>query len=274
MPIPGHYVHVRPADQAFVAVTTVGLSDMPRDHVLRRERWRFYQFMWHLDGAGAGEVGGVPFEAEPGDVTFMPKDVAHSYRVRPGERRWRYLWVEFDGACAPQLLAMLGLGGRVHVADCGAAVGELVERIFTHFASRGDEALHENTALLMHAMTLVARAARRARSSDRSAAAIDRVKRHMAEHLAEPLTLASLAGVAGLSPFHLNRLFRAREQVPPMRYLRHLRANRAKAMLHRPELKVSEVGRAVGYPVLQHFSRMFKQETAMTPRRFIREVVR
>jgi AraC-like DNA-binding protein len=108
----------------------------------------------------------------------------------------------------------------------------------------------------------------------RRAAIVERVKSHMAEHLAENLSLADLAAAVELSPFHLNRLFRSYAEVPPMRYLRRMRANRAQALLHRPDLKAAEVGRAVGYPTLQHFSRMFKQETGMTLRRFVREVVR
>jgi AraC-like DNA-binding protein len=229
--------------------------------------------MFSIGGAGVGEVLGEPFVALPGDVTILPKDRDHWYTVRPGDAGWDYLWVEFDGACVPQLLAMLGLTGRIVIHGC-APCGELVERIFTHLGERGDAALHESTALFLQTLAVAERCARAPASADRRAVVVDRVMQHMAGHLAEPLALADLAAVAGLSPYHLNRHIPAYAEDPPMRYLRRMRANRAQALLHRRELKAVDVGRAVGYPTLQHFSRMFKQETGMTVRKFLRETVR
>jgi AraC-like DNA-binding protein len=263
-----------PADQEGVTIHSVGRSNMqPSQRVNRADGWHSWQFMLTLSGAGIGDVAGRPFAVEPGGITLMPMEHGHRYQVRPGAPRWEYLWVEFRGSCATKLLAMLGLAGRAAVPGCGE-VGELVDRIFDGFEARGDTALHENTALFMQVLALVERCARRPAQADRRIAAVDRVRQHMADHLADDLVLEDLAGVAGLSTYHLSRLFTAQTQVPPMRFLRRLRANRAKALLHRRELKAAEVGRLVGYPTLQHFSRMFKQETGMTVRRFVREVVR
>jgi AraC-like DNA-binding protein len=272
-PHPSFYPTLTPSDQAAITIVSVGRSDMLPEHRLRRERWKAHQFMFTLSGAGVGEVAGQPFAVGPGDVALMPKDREHRYQVRPGDSGWTYLWVEYDGACVPALFAMLGLAGRVAVAGCAPA-GEFVERIFTHLHERGDAALHEAVAIFLQGLAVIERCARAPASADRRGPVVDRVKQHMADHLGEPISLADLAGVAGLSPFHLTRLFRAEAELPPMRYLRRLRANRAQALLHRRELKAAEVGRAVGYPTLQHFSRMFKQETGMTLRRFVREVVR
>jgi AraC-like DNA-binding protein len=56
----------------------------------------------------------------------------------------------------------------------------------------------------------------------------------------------------------------------PMAYLRRIRADYAKDLLLRGELNISEVGQRIGYPVLQHFSRMFRHETGVSPRAFLR----
>jgi AraC-like DNA-binding protein len=263
-----------PADQQGFTIHSVGRSEMPLAARLNRaDGWHSYQFMFTLEGRGVGDVAGRAFAAGPGDVALMPMELGHRYHVQPGAPGWIYLWIEFRGACAAQLLAMFGLAGRILVPGCGI-VGDHVDRIFDAFHERRDSALHENVALFLQVLALLEQCARRPAQADRRTAIVDRVKEHMAGHLAEDLSLADLAGVAGLSPYHLSRLFTAQAQVPPMRFLRRLRANRAKALLHRRELKAAEVGRMVGYPTVQHFSRMFKQETGMTVRRFVREAVR
>jgi AraC-like DNA-binding protein len=268
----GFYSSASPADQEAIMIQSVGRSDMqPSQRLNRAVGWHSHQFMFTLDGAGSGDVAGRPFTAEPGDVALMPMEHGHRYQVRPGAARWEYLWVEFRGGCAARLLAMFGLIGRSVVPGCAGA-RELIDRIFDEFAARGDAALHENTALFLQVLALVEQCARRPAQADRRTAIVDRVKSHMAAHLADELSLGDLAAVAGLSPYHLSRLFSAQAQVPPMRFLRRLRANRAKALLHRRELKAAEVGRMVGYPTLQHFSRMFKQETGTTVRRFVRDL--
>jgi AraC family transcriptional regulator len=47
----------------------------------------------------------------------------------------------------------------------------------------------------------------------------------------EPLTLDDLAEMAGLSPFHFARIFRAVSGVPPVEFQTSLRFARAKEML-------------------------------------------
>ncbi len=269
----GFYTSPLPSDRAGLTIVSIGESDMRPQARLLRERWHSYQLMFSIEGGGTGDVAGQAFAARAHDICLMPKERAHRYQVAPGFDRWRYLWIEFDGDCAASLLAMLGLAHRHHVPGCGA-VAETIEQIFSYLLSRGDSALHEASTLLLHAMSLMERCARRPSDGAAPADTIDDVKKHMVDHLDQPLTLGAIALVARMSPFHLNRVFRQRTGVPPMRYLRQMRASRAKTLLMRRDLKFSEVGRAVGYPVLPHFSRMFKQETGMTPRRFVSSLVR
>jgi AraC-like DNA-binding protein len=95
-------------------------------------------------------------------------------------------------------------------------------------------------------------------------------KAYMVRHLDQPITLSDLSRHVGVCPHHLIRLFRKRNATSPMQYLRRLRVNRAKRLLHEPRWNISEVGRAVGYDVLPHFSRMFKRITGLSPMQFRR----
>jgi AraC-like DNA-binding protein len=95
-------------------------------------------------------------------------------------------------------------------------------------------------------------------------------KAFMNRNLSHPISLGQISRHVGVCPHHLIRVFRRRNATSPMQYLRQLRVNKAKRLLHEPALNISQVGQAVGYDVLPHFSRMFKRATGMSPRQFRR----
>lgn len=75
-------------------------------------------------------------------------------------------------------------------------------------------------------------------SSAATGAAVRRALAHMDDHLNAPMTLADIAGAAGVSPRALQRAFRSTLDTTPTRYLRHARL----AQAHR-DLSTAEPGR-------------------------------
>ncbi|HEX3930051.1 MAG TPA: AraC family transcriptional regulator [Nocardioides sp.] len=61
-----------------------------------------------------------------------------------------------------------------------------------------------------------------------------RARDHADRHYAEPLDLAALARVAGLSEFHFHRLFAATYGRTPAAYLSERRIERAQDLLRAP----------------------------------------
>jgi AraC-like DNA-binding protein len=80
------------------------------------------------------------------------------------------------------------------------------------------------------------------------------------------LTLGEIAAAAGLSPYHFLRVFKALFRVTPHEYLSACRVERAKFLLERTELPVTEVGFAVGFESLGSFSSWFARGTGSSPR--------
>jgi AraC family transcriptional regulator of adaptative response/methylated-DNA-[protein]-cysteine methyltransferase len=66
-------------------------------------------------------------------------------------------------------------------------------------------------------------------SAPPSAMGVERVRAHIEAHLDERLTLDALASVAGLSPTHLQRVFKSALGLSPREYVRARRAERFKA---------------------------------------------
>ena len=88
------------------------------------------------------------------------------------------------------------------------------------------------------------------------------------QKFSQPIGLAEMAQAADLSPFHFARVFHKQTGFTPVQYLRTVRLNRAKELLRKDSMNVSEVGRAVGYPIVQHFSAVFKKTTGVSPKEF------
>lgn len=82
---------------------------------------------------------------------------------------------------------------------------------------------------------------------------------------AEPLDVSALARVAVMSPGHFSRSFRAAFGESPYGYLMTRRIERAKALLRRGDLTVTEVCLAVGCTSLGSFSSRFAELVGETP---------
>jgi len=82
---------------------------------------------------------------------------------------------------------------------------------------------------------------------------------------ARPLDVAALARAALMSTAHFSRQFRATYGETPYAYLMTRRIERAKALLRRGDLSVTEVCMAVGCSSLGSFSARFTQLAGETP---------
>ena len=91
---------------------------------------------------------------------------------------------------------------------------------------------------------------------------------YIEERLAEPLSVACLAELVGLSPLHLVRTFKRTIGVPPHRYILSRRIERAKQLLAHPANSVTDVALAAGFGSSSHFSQVFRSATGMTPSQF------
>ncbi|MCZ9347343.1 helix-turn-helix transcriptional regulator [Streptomyces sp. TRM76130] len=82
---------------------------------------------------------------------------------------------------------------------------------------------------------------------------------------AEPLDVPALARVAMMSAGHFSRSFRAAYGETPYSYLMTRRVERAKALLRRGDLSVTEVCFAVGCTSLGSFSTRFTELVGQSP---------
>ena len=97
-----------------------------------------------------------------------------------------------------------------------------------------------------------------------------RVVEFIEEHLAEEISLAALAQLVDLSLYHFARAFTQSFGAPPHRYHMVRRMDRAKSLLQRPTLSVTEIGARIGFRETSSFTRAFRKFTGLTPTEYRR----
>lgn len=94
------------------------------------------------------------------------------------------------------------------------------------------------------------------------------------DRLAERVTVRELAGAANLSASRFAHLFRHETGLSPGRYLHRLRMERARLLLVRTSLRITEVMALVGCTDPSHFSRDFRRYFGAGPREYRRDTAR
>lgn len=106
-----------------------------------------------------------------------------------------------------------------------------------------------------------------ARVGSNNAVILEAVKA-MESHVADPISLAQLSTVVGISPRQLNRLFKQRLGRSTMGYYRDLRLDKSLNLLRNSPLPLTEVALATGFANSSHFSRLFSEYFGRAPSSF------
>jgi AraC-like DNA-binding protein len=95
---------------------------------------------------------------------------------------------------------------------------------------------------------------------------LNRARDFIRVQFAKQLTLADMAAVACLSPFHFLRGFKTAFRATPHEFLSTCRIERAKFLLERTELPVTQICFDVGFESLGSFSSWFRRLAGVSPR--------
>ena len=91
------------------------------------------------------------------------------------------------------------------------------------------------------------------------------VARFIEEHYAEPVSMAEMAALAGVSATQFNRRFQQLLRMTPMKYLRTVRTQVAQRLLTTTSKSLVEIAMETGYADQSHFGKKFREITGMTP---------
>jgi AraC family transcriptional regulator len=202
-----------------------------------------------------------------GSFCIVPAGVTGTWRF---ERPSSALLVRL----APELVAdtaeAMGLRG-VALAPAVHEQDAQVERLGWLIQAAEDDAggqLMRDSLAAAIAARLLGRQARRApeiRVAALPAWRLARVRDYIEAHLADDLTLAELAGVAGFSLSHFKALFRQAMGVPVHRYVLERRVERARLMVLEGRRTMTEIAVEVGFAHASHLARSMRRVLGRRP---------
>lgn len=248
--------------------------ELYRAHIVRHA---FEPHTHEAFGLGAIEAGVERFRyrgeehlAPADSLVLMNPDELHTGRAET-DGGWRYRMVYVDADVVERVSGDRGwhFGDAVgHDAPRARRVAALLDALW-----RADEPLAFDS--LLHTLLAEFRShARTARTAaPEGALRFAPVVDYLRAHLDRRLTLDELAAVAGLSPFHFLRQFKARYHATPQQMLMALRLFEAKRLLAAGDAP-AEVAAATGLADQAHLTRAFARRYGVTPARYQRQVRR
>ncbi|MFD7908496.1 helix-turn-helix domain-containing protein [Kitasatospora sp. NPDC059747] len=177
-------------------------------------------------------------------------------------------WLE-KLATESDLPGPLELAPRFHLTDPFLAM--LVERLVAEYEGpRPADPLYAQSLLQALAAHLIRTAATRGpglpeRDGGLTPKRLDRVVDHMNGYLDGRLSLTDLAAVAGVSPSHFTRAFRASTGQSPHQYLVRLRLEHARRALLTTDTPIAAIAQLCGFADQSHLTRTMRLHTGTTP---------
>jgi AraC-like DNA-binding protein len=229
-------------------------------------------------------LSGLELRYDAGKHLVVTGESLYEGEVVQASRERPYLAVCLDIPCeliAKTLLALadakvvpVGETANAFVAPTEPAIQDAVTRLLHAIDDPIERQMIAPLALEELVVRLLrsdaAAVLRRAVAGDRDPESVQQAMRYMREHSTRALKVEQVARHVAMSPSHFAHRFRAVAQTSPMRYLKQLRLQQARALLLSGGLRVNEAAARVGYESQSHFTRDFKAYYGDSPAQYLR----
>lgn len=247
------FVNTDAASAEFFHVNNCGYYIDPDDIHLRRPHGRQdYQLIFVQSGALHVSIDGAERRVPAGYALFYAPGQPQFYRSY-GDEHIAYYWIHFSGRDCPEILRSIGITEPIFPMASGSAFVEGCHSIIRELKGAKNELYLNGLALCMLARI-------RGEEQQRFRPVIEQMYTDV-----ERGTASDYAELAGMSPSHFIRCFKADYRVTPNVYLTQLKMEKARLLLRETDLKVQEIAARLGYEDPFYFSNAFKKVVGVSP---------
>lgn len=214
------------------------------------------------------------------------RGISHEYQIRSGEGfmifprqintyiadtklPWEYVWIEFDGMRAREIIETAGLSPDHPVYH--AAYKDLRENMKDEMLYIAEHHDAPPFHLMGHLYLFIDYLSR---SSSSQIATSGRVRdfyikealNYIEQNFQNDISVENIASFCGLNRTYFGRIFKETVGKSPQQFLLSYRMAKAAELLKLTDLSISDIGNAVGYPNQLHFSRAYKNVYGVSPR--------
>jgi AraC-like DNA-binding protein len=249
-----------------VVIASLGRLSSKTDYYCRDRVRNDYLLLMTLDGKGWVKEGNRKKTLRKGAWFLLRPGIVHSYRdVSP----WSFAYVHFHGSTVDQVINGLSFFKRENLGFRQSAntAKELLSQLVN---SANDVTVPSEilrNAVLLELLTCLHS---NYRSNQSGYEPLVKAYEHIVANLDCELDLPRLAKIAGISQFHLVRIFKEKYGYPPIRFMQKLRIEKAKELLRQEpdSRKIYEIAELSGFKDPFYFSKVFSKWTGMSPEKF------
>lgn len=240
-----------------------GVSNLRKRYLVRRHRCEYHTIIYTRQGQGLLKTASENKPIPTNSLLLLPAGSSFSYQLENPNNNWQIVWYLIDDTSNWQWLKNRGisLNTNNNVDNLYYLSLALYQETFAGRAS--------SSLLSLNAQLLVGHIKRDLQASENSSSRkqqkIETFFHQLECKLQQPWNLPALARLAGYSPAQFNRLCLQQLATTPVKKLRQLRMQRAKALLKSSKLNLSDISNAVGYNDVFNFSSAFKREVGIAP---------
>ena len=182
---------------------------------------------------------------------------------------WEYIWIEFDGMRAREIIETSGLSPDHPVYH--ASYKDLRENMKDEMLYIAEHHDASPFHLMGHLYLFIDYLSRSSSSQMTTSGRvrdfyIKEALNYIEQNFQNDISVENIASFCGLNRTYFGRIFKETVGKSPQQFLLSYRMAKAAELLKLTQLSISDIGNAVGYPNQLHFSRAFKNVYGVSPR--------
>lgn len=220
-----------------------------------------------IDGSFTFILDGKHITAHKGDTVILDCYKPHEYYTNDS---FESIWVHFGGANSREFYNEIvkNSGNLIKCTDPDH-VKRLLFRIYNNIAENTTASEINHSLDLYKLITeLATRQMINSKSKVSYEDQIHEIKKYIAEHLQDNISIKNLASIMHMSTSHFSRIFKQQTGFAPYDYVLIYRLNKAKEYLQKTNLTVSEITYEVGFNSESNFIYFFTKHNGISPNKF------
>ncbi len=237
-----------------------------QSNIIRKEGFHVHQFFLCTAGEGEIVLQNKKSHVKSGDFYFIPSHLPHEYYAL--KEKWKVQWIAFYAD--EKLMETAELKDfLIFPSDKLQNLDSYYKRIFSVLKNETASGKFEASSILFEMISEIYSGMNKEKEfSENEKDTIDKAISFIDQNFCKYFTIDELSDNCGVSPQYLCRLFQKHYQMRPFQYLALKRIQRAKELLQKPSIPVSEIAKQVGYDDFSYFCSVFKKNEGISPTQF------
>ena len=257
----------------FLADNTIMMQDRPACSLHYHS---FFEIEIPYAGKAAHVLNGTQYLAKPGEIYVLRYFDAHRYDCQPGDKIQIYNLIFNTAALPEEILFMLtrdsqNLICHLENQQWNALLADIQLLLEGQKRQNPDiihihmmRAVFTKVVLTILGNCLTNENPQNNHTGSTFQAALQQIQCHFRE----PITLKSIAKAVGLTPNYLGQLFLKHFNISFSEYLRKIRLEYGRNLLHFYDYSIGQVTQLSGFATDSHFISCFKAAYGMTPKQY------